>query len=449
MKILKNPLQAGYVCMIALAVLALFASGHVFAAVMLAPAVGADLEELAREMKSSTEQVSGWLKEAKEAHTEISRKMGEHRTEISAELKTAIDKVISDMNGRMTGLQSELTDLSQKATSHAVTAREEKSWGEQFIEGAQFKAAGENGSASSRRGVIQQEVKTVTSASAGGLIQSYREPGVVSMLREQLVVADLIPDVRVATSSVDYAVQTVRTNNAAPVAEGAAKPYSDYAWEQRTAVIRVLAHLAKITRQAMDDAPRLVGEINAELRYGLGFVKDRQYLYGTGVGQNLHGIMPQATAFAVPAGFAPRGAGKVTKIDVLRVAMLQNVLALLPADGIVLSPVDWADIEMQKTVDGAYLFANPQGVAGQRMWGLPVIDTQAMAAGDFLVGNFRMGATEYVRMGIELLLSTENVDDFEKNLATLRAEERCAIAVKRPQAFTKGAFAAAIADIEA
>lgn len=446
MKLVKNPWQAGYACLIALAVIALFASGNVLAATMLAPAAVADLEEIAKQMKGTVESFEAARKDVKEAHTELVTKMTKERGEISAELKAAIDHVITDMNGRFDGVSAEMLDMQQKAIAHAKEGgKAEKSWGEQFVGSDAYVQGGEHGLRSSKRGVVQAELKSVTSATAAGLIVSHREQGITSLLQEPLAIANLLPSVAVATSSVDYAIQTLRDNNAAPVAESAAKPYSDYAWEQRTAIIRVLAHLTKITRQAMDDAPRLMGEINSEMLYGLHYIKDRQYLYGTGVGQNLHGIMPQATAFALPAGFAQRAADPgVTKVDVLRVAMLVNALALLPADALVLSPVDWADIEMTKTKDGAYLFANPQGQVGNRMWGLPVVDTQAMTPGDFLAGNFRLGAVEYTRMGIELLLSTENVDDFEKNLATLRAEERCAIAVKRPQAFTKGTFATAI-----
>ena len=124
-------------------------------------------------------------------------------------------------------------------------------------------------------------------------------------------------------------------------------------------------------------------------------------------------------------------------------------LGLLPADGIVLNELDWALIELLKTNDGAYLFANPQGNVSARMWGLPVVATPAMDAGDFLVGSFTMGATVYDRMGVEVLISTENVDDFEKNLATMRAEERVAIAVKRPTAFVSGDFTTAKAALEA
>ena len=41
-------------------------------------------------------------------------------------------------------------------------------------------------------------------------------------------------------------------------------------------------------------------------------------------------------------------------------------------------------------------------------------------------------------------MSTENTDDFEKNLISIRCEERAALAVKRPEAFIFGEFAAPV-----
>lgn len=446
-----NPYQLALALTVFAFVCACLLAGHYTAAALIAPVAAADLEELAGEMKNTVKGFNDARKEIKEAHDEITRKMNEQGTTISQKLKDEIDKVLTEWNTKFAGVQGELSSLEQKMVTRGnESAKQEKSWGEQFVEGAQFKSRSESGSVSSYRGTIGHEVKQVTSAAAGGLIRSMRETEIVSLLRERRVVRDLLRTVPIQTSSVDYPTQTTRTNAAAPVAESGAKPYSDYAWSSASAVVRTLAHLTKITRQALDDAPRLVGEIDSEMRYGLGFVEERQFLYGTGVGQNLLGIIPQATVFAVPAGFALRPATPgVTKIDVLRVAMLQNSLALLPADGIVLHEIDWTDIELTKTTDGGYLFSQPQGSVEPRMWALPVVSTPAMVAGDFLVGSFKLGATVYDRMGVEVLISTENADDFEKNLATMRAEERVAIAVKRPQAFTTGTFTAAITALTA
>lgn len=441
-----SPLQVAWTVSVLLLVAAAIFTHNYGAALMLAPGAIADPEEIAKELKSTVDKVTSLREDMSKMHTEVQTITTKFREGLPEDLKTAIDKALTGFNT----LQTQVKALEQKAAEGADQLdrdqRAQKSWGQLFTEHKNFKDAGggEDGQLSSKRGTIgvTMESKMVNSAAAGGLIRSYREAGVVELPRERFTIRDLIPTVQVSTSSVDYAVQATRTNAAAPVAESLAKPYSDFTWTSATVVVRVLAHLAKITRQAMDDAPRLVGEIDSELRYGLGFVEERQFLFGNGTGQNLFGIMPQATTFAKPAAFPTRASA--TKIDVLRVAMLQNSLALYPATGIVLNEVDWADIETTKTTDGAYLFANPQGTVAPRMWSLPVVATPAMTAGDFLVGNFRVGATIYDRMAVEVLISTENVDDFEKNLATMRAEERVAIAVKRPLAFTKGTFSTAV-----
>jgi len=432
-------LQLAWTVGILAVVALLFLTGNFAHAAMLAPASAADIEALAGEFATKTAEVKATREELKGQYSELKGRLDGGET-ISRELKEAIDKALT----KISGLDETVADLGQKMVSARADNAPEalKSWGQQFIDGPGYEHIKSNGG-EQFRGSAKTEVKQVTSVQAGGLIRSYRDDSdIVNLLRERRVVRDLLRTVPVQTSSVDYVTQTTRTNSAAPVAEGVTKPYSDYVWGSATVVVRTLAHLAKITRQAMDDAPRLMGEIDSEMRYGLGYVEERQFLYGTGVGQNLLGIMPQATAFARPAGFAARAGA--TKLDILRIAMLQNVIAMLPADGIVIHDVDWADIQLLKTTDGAYLFSNPQGTVENRLWGLPVINTPAMTAGDFLVGNFQMGAVIYDRMGVEVLVSTENADDFETNRATMRAEERVAIAVKRPQAFTKGTFATAI-----
>jgi HK97 family phage major capsid protein len=61
-----------------------------------------------------------------------------------------------------------------------------------------------------------------------------------------------------------------------------------------------------------------------------------------------------------------------------------------------------------------------------------------MPAGEFLVGAFQDGATIFDRLDVEVLLSTEDGDNFVKNMATVRIESRLALMVSRPDAFITG-----------
>jgi HK97 family phage major capsid protein len=191
----------------------------------------------------------------------------------------------------------------------------------------------------------------------------------------------------------------------------------------------------KASRQILDDAPALRSIIDAEMRYGLEFAEEAELLYGDGTGAHLLGIVPQATAYS--AAFAVTGE---TAIDRIRLAMLQGVLALYPMTGSVLNPTDWTKIEMLKDSMGRYIIGDPQGTVAPRLWGLPVVASIAMTAGTFLTGAFKYGAQIFDRMAIEVAISTENNDDFEKNMITVRAEERLALVVKRPAAFIAGSL---------
>src|SRR3546814_11040622 len=102
-----------------------------------------------------------------------------------------------------------------------------------------------------------------------------------------------------------------------------------------------------------------------------------------------------ATTFASP--LAAANADLDTKVDVLRLAMLQAGLAEFPPTGHVLNPIDWAEIELTKITDGSNLFVNTQNDSKQRLWGLPAEETQAMTAGNFVTGTFRLGAQVFDR----------------------------------------------------
>ena len=348
------------------------------------------------------------------------------------------EQTLDEVKGNLDGFDARMFELEQKMARRGGggDASQVKSWGQSFVESDSFKALA--GSAEQRgRARVTVERKAITSVAASGdglIARDYRVNDPVMLPKKRLVIRDLISPGQTSSNMVYYPRQTARTNNAAPVAEGARKPESQLTFETKQAPVVTIAHFVKAARQTLDDAPAMASIIDAELRYGLSDVEDTQFLFGDGTGQNLLGLMGQASAFTPP--FAIVGA---TPIDRLLQAIAQAEAALLPATGIVLNVVDWLQLIGLKDGQGQYLSAGPFGPGNQRvLWDLPIAVTTQMPQNNFLVGAFRDGAQVFDRMEATVMISTENEDDFVKNMITVLCEERLAFAVKRPAAFVKG-----------
>lgn len=270
------------------------------------------------------------------------------------------------------------------------------------------------------------------------LVPAHRVDTIVAPYQRQLTVRDLLPQSRTTSNTIEWPKETGFTNNAAPVAETAQKPYSDLTFDLASAPVRTLAHMFKASRQILDDASALAAYIERRGVYGLQFVEEQQLLNGSGTGQNLHGIIPQATAFAPTFTSSDE-----TPIDRLNQAISQAEDSDIPVTGIVINKRDWRKIIGTKDAGGNYIAPDaPFSFVRPNLWNLPIIATNAIPEGQFLTGAFQHGAQIFDRMDVEVLISTENADDFEKNMCTIRIEERLALATFRPDAFITGALVA-------
>lgn len=387
-----------------------------------------NLEQLAQEFKKQVDEVKAIAEDFKGKR--------EHGDKIAEGAKQSADEAITKLNET----KAQLDELEQKmARRPNNTPDEVKSLGRQFVESDQFKslagAAGQRGKANLEVKATITSLTTDAAGSAGDLVQTTRLPGIIAQPDRKLTIRDLLMQGRMDGNALEYVRETGFTNNADMVAETAKKPQSDIKFDLVSTTAKVIAHYMKASRQILDDASQLQSYIDGRLRYGLAFKEEQQILNGDGTGQNLLGIIPQATAYVRPTGVTP---SSETIIDTLRYAMLQAVLAEYPASGHVLNPIDWASIETLKDSTGQYIIGNPQGAASPTLWRLPVVETQAITAGKFLTGGFSMGAQIFDRWLSRVEVATENEDDFIKNLVTILAEERLALAVYRPEAFIYG-----------
>lgn len=392
-----------------------------------------ELKKLTIDFQKATDEVKTF---AEKVQTEM-KNLGIATTET----KTNADKALTEMNT----ISARLTEIEQKVARRGPgdAPAQLKSIGQHVVDSDAVKTLLEQKNGQAR---ITIELKDIMTGSAtlgtgvspsSSLVVADRQPIIQPPMR-QLVVRDLITPGSTTSNAIEYPVETDNpaTTGASVVSEGALKPQSNITFDLRSTPVRTVAHWMKASRQIMDDVAQLQSYIDGRLRYGLGYVEETELLYGDGTGQHLFGIIPQATAYA--AAFAP---ANLQNIDTLRLAALQATLALYPATGFVLHPTDWAKIELIKDSQARYIVGDPQNQIAARLWSLPVVQTPAMQVAHFLTGAFRLGAQIFDRLSIEVLISTEDQDNFVRNMITIRAEERLALAVYRPAAFIYGALA--------
>lgn len=384
--------------------------------------------ELAAEFKRDFDTKHDKVKEiAEKALSEA-----EKGAPLAATAKELADQAITGMNEA----KSRLDEMEQKMSRRGDAADMPRTAGERFVEDEAFKAfVGQN----RPRGRVIVDVKDITSlstdaaGSAGALIQSDRRGLQVEIPQRRLTVRSLLLPGNTASSSIEYEQEKLFTNNAAMVAEGDLKPQSELQFEDKVANVRTIAHWMRMSVQILADAPGLRSIIDQRLRFGLALAEENQLLNGSGVGQNITGLVTAATAYAAPGGLTA-----TTQVDILRLMILQAALAEYPPNGIVMNPIDWAAIEMAKDSQGRYLIGNPQGTISPTLWGLSVVATQAMGVDKALVGAFNLAAQIFDRQDATIDVSTEDQDNFIRNKVTVRAEERLALAIYRPQAIVYG-----------
>jgi HK97 family phage major capsid protein len=204
--------------------------------------------------------------------------------------------------------------------------------------------------------------------------------------------------------------------------------------------VKTLATFIQASRQALDDFSELGGFLTSSLPYYVNRAEETQLLSGDNTGENLNGLITQATAFNMALLSASAG---YTRIDQIGAAIQQvNSLDEIEPSFVFLNTADLWKIRRTKDSYGRYILGDPGELTTPNIWGLTAIGTNSMAAGTFLVGSGDSAAAEIRdRMEMQVDISTEDSDNFQKNMVTVRAEKRLVLCVMRPASFITGTFA--------
>ena len=246
--------------------------------------------------------------------------------------------------------------------------------------------------------------------------------------RIALVIRDLFGAESISGAALTYLVEGAMEGTPAVTTEGAAKPQIHFADPTpKTVSLKKIAAFIKESDEYISDYPFLASAINGRLMYQVGLVEQNTLvadLLGTS------GIQTDNTSWT--------GSSTATDIAdlILEAAMDVQDGSGFAADGIVMHPATWYALRVAKNGNDDYYgggFFGAQNIPN--LWGIPVCVTPAVTAGQVVVGAFKACGSVVSKGGITVEATNTDADDFQKNLMTIRAEERLALAVRRPAGF--------------
>ncbi len=353
------------------------------------------------------------------------------------ELKTALDAIragVADFDPRLTAMQRQLDAIDVGRAGRLGGGAETKSLYDLFNEddGMKRLLSDKKGRAvinlKGADALLLQRKTNITEIAAGsatsGVLPIGRLPGITTEARQQLTVRDALT----ATPTTFQVIDFVKVNQpmaiASPAAEASQKAENAVTFTTVSERVKTIATWQPASRQILDDMDGLVSFIRTSLTYYLDLAEELQILSGDNVGEDLHGLIPQASAFSV--GLLSATAGW-NKIDIVG-HVIQQITAskeLMPSF-IVLHPTDWWSMRLTKDGFGRFLLGNAQdnGIMTtdgfvltpvQNLFGLTVIPTTSIALGTFLVGSGSPVATEIMdRLETQIDISTEHSTFFTK-----------------------------------
>jgi HK97 family phage major capsid protein len=365
--------------------------------------------------------------EKKQSEIDAMLKSAGTETKSAVEAAEKAAKELKVMGDRLLEIEQKQAESIKKGYEAPMTL------GQSFANSDEFKAFAEG-----RTSKARLEIKNTITGQSGSpaansdtIVAPQRQSGIVSGAFRTLRIRDVLPFGTTSSNLVEYTRELAFTNNAAEAAEAATKAESALTFELVSAPVKTIAHWLKLSKQVMDDAPALASYVDTRLRYGVDLRIDQQLLNGNGSGQNIGGLTKSGnfTAFTPVSGD--------NAIDSINRAIYAVAAADYNATAIILNPADWGAIERTKTTDDAYVFGSPQKLA-PTLWGLPVVATNTMTAGKFMVGAMDVAAQVWNRQGTTVEMSEADDTNFQKNLVTVRAEARLALAIYRPASIQYG-----------
>ena len=301
-----------------------------------------------------------------------------------------------------------------------------KSLGEHFVNHAKSMEIGKRFDVTAPS--FKAATDTQTSPLAAVDFATTFDRNVVTGARVPLVIRDLFGAETISGSTLVYLVEGAIQGAPAVTAEGNEKPQVHFAdpTPKTVSLAKVACHI-KESDEYINDFPFLASAINGRLLYELGLVEQGKLV------TDLLG-----TSGIQTGTYAATGTATDIADAILQAAMDVQAQTGFAADAVALNPADWYILRTGKYNNGTYYGGGYFGEQSiPNIWGIPVCVSASITSGTVVVGAFKTCASVVTNGGVSVEAVNTNEDDFVKNLMTIRAEERLALAVRRPAGFKK------------
>lgn len=348
------------------------------------------------------------------------------------------DELIKSLGG--------LAPSEESPSSRSKREAKSKSLGRHFIQeaGERLKQVRGISGASVSSSEFKAPTDTIVTGGPGddetGILLTQVDRTIVQGFRRPLI-TDLFGSGTISGQAITYFVEGALEGDFATVAEAGEKPQlSATRPTQMTDALSKIAGFIKLSDEMIEDFDFLVSEIDSRLMYQLALMEEVQVVRGDGVGTNLLGVLNRSGIQTEVAASAS------DNVDALyrAITKVQTVTGMV-ADGLVIHPTDYQAIRLTKDANSQYLAGGPfQGQYGNggidwqpSIWGLRTVVSTAAVAGSPFLGAFEQATTLYRKGGVRVESTNSHAEDFTSNLVTVRAEERIALAVRKPSAIVQ------------
>ena len=247
-------------------------------------------------------------------------------------------------------------------------------------------------------------------------------------IQQPLVVRSMFGSETISGNALTYYLMGSMEGSFGTVAEGAKKHQVHFTSEQKTVALSKIAGFIKETDELLSDWAFLESAIRGRLVYE--FNKSvEEFLIGT----------------LLATSGVQTGQSTISFDNILKAKQAVRNETGYAADAILINPADLETLLLTKDSNLQYLLGGPAYgsygngayAANPRIWGLPVVESNSVTAGQAIVGAFKAGSSVVTKAGEGQRVEVANTDadDFEYNRVTVRIEERLALATRVPAAF--------------